>query len=90
MSVNSKPEETDRAAEIKIEVNKRKLQDMEIKHKTLRKLDLEILKLEREVTFFSAHCNHDCNTMTHILVHGAIANAGASRKRNRAWLRQFR
>ncbi|XP_050964044.1 uncharacterized protein LOC127164249 isoform X2 [Labeo rohita] len=40
-------------AEVKIKVNKRKLQDMdtetEIKRKTLRKLDLEIQKLEREL-----------------------------------------
>lgn len=40
-------------AEIKIEENKRKLQvmdvEMGIKHKTLRKLDLEMQKLKREV-----------------------------------------
>ncbi len=40
--------------EVKIDVNKRKLQDMDlemqIKRKTLRKLELEIQKLEREVT----------------------------------------
>ncbi|RXN04041.1 nuclease HARBI1 [Labeo rohita] len=45
-------------AEVKIKVNKRKLQDMdtetEIKRKTLRKLDLEIQKLEREVKRDSA------------------------------------
>ncbi|XP_073695106.1 uncharacterized protein [Garra rufa] len=44
-------------AELEIKVNKRKLQDMEpdmeIKRKTLRKLDLEIQKLERELTDFS-------------------------------------
>ncbi|XP_073695113.1 uncharacterized protein [Garra rufa] len=44
-------------AELKIKVNKRKLQDMdtemEIKRKTLRKLDLEIQKLERELSDFS-------------------------------------
>ncbi|XP_073700107.1 uncharacterized protein [Garra rufa] len=44
-------------AEVKIKVNKRKLQDMdpemEIKRKTLRKLNLEIQKLERELSDFS-------------------------------------
>lgn len=53
--------------EVKIDVNKRKLQDMDlemqIKRNTLRKLELEIQKLEREVSDFSSYCNHDCNTM---------------------------
>ena len=39
---------------MKIQVKKRELKDMELdsqmKHKTLRKLDLEIEKLEREVS----------------------------------------
>ncbi len=37
--------------------------EMQIKRKTLRKLELEIQKLEREVSDFSTYCNHDCNTM---------------------------
>ena len=53
--------------EVKIDVNQRKLQDvdleMQIKRKTLRKLELEIQNLEREVSDFSSYCNHDCNTM---------------------------
>lgn len=54
-------------AEVKIRLNKKKLQevdlDMAIKQRTLRKLDLEIQKLEREVGDFNAHCKHDCITM---------------------------
>jgi len=50
-------------SEVKIDVNKRKLQDMDlemqIKRKTMRKLELEIQKLEREVSDFSSYCNHD-------------------------------
>ncbi len=53
--------------EVKIDVNKRKLQDMDlemqIKRKTLRKLELEIQNLEKEVSDFSSYCNHDCNTI---------------------------
>ncbi|KAK2892522.1 hypothetical protein QQF64_035775 [Cirrhinus molitorella] len=44
-------------AEVKIEVNKRKLKDidpeLEIKRKTLRKLDLEIQKLERDLSDYT-------------------------------------
>lgn len=54
-------------SEVKIDVNKRKLQDMDldmqIKRKTLRKLELEIQKLQTEVSDFSSYCNHDCNPM---------------------------
>ncbi|KAM9500933.1 uncharacterized protein Hap1MRO34_006915 isoform 1-T1 [Clarias gariepinus] len=54
-------------SEVKIDVNKRKLQymdlDMQIKRKTLRKLELEIQKLQTEVSDFSSYCNHDCNPM---------------------------
>lgn len=51
-------------AEIKIEVKKAKLQDMvldiEIKGK---KLDMEMQKLEREVSEFKSQCYHDCKTI---------------------------
>ncbi len=32
---------------------------LEIKKRTLRKLDLETLKLEREISAFGAHYKHD-------------------------------
>ena len=48
-------------ADVDIQLKKKKIQDLtlesEIKRRTMRKLDLEIKKLEREVSYaFNAHC----------------------------------